>query len=82
MRERVGKASSPRYPVPPMAMLLRAADLRKAFLRPLFSGVSLVIEDGERLALIGPNGSGKSTLLKVLAGIEPADFGEVTSTPT
>jgi ATP-binding cassette subfamily F protein uup len=61
-----------------MAMLLRAADLRKAFLRPLFSGVSLVIEDGERLALIGPNGSGKSTLLKVLAGIEPADFGEVT----
>lgn len=61
-----------------MGMLLRAAGLRKAFLRPLFSGVSLVVEDGERIALIGPNGSGKSTLLKVLGGIEPADEGEVT----
>ena len=72
--------TAPHPPIlpPPMGMLLRAAGLRKAFLRPLFSGVSLVIEDGERLALIGPNGSGKSTLLKVLGGIEPADEGEVT----
>ncbi|MBN8644166.1 MAG: ABC-F family ATP-binding cassette domain-containing protein [Planctomycetes bacterium] len=61
-----------------MAMLLRAAGLRKAFLRPLFSGVSIVVEDAERLALIGPNGSGKSTLLKILAGLEPADEGELT----
>ncbi len=61
-----------------MGMLLRAAGLRKAYLRPLFSGVSIVVEDHERLALIGPNGSGKSTLLKILAGLEEPDEGEIT----
>lgn len=43
----------------------------------LFEGVSINVEEGERIGLIGPNGSGKTTLLKVLAGLEPADDGEV-----
>ncbi len=62
----------------PMPVALSARGLAKTFgTRTLFSGVSLSIEDRERLALIGPNGSGKSTLLKLLAGMEHADEGEV-----
>jgi len=43
----------------------------------LFSDLSFVIQEGERLALIGPNGSGKSTLLKFIAGLAAPDSGEV-----
>lgn len=35
---------------------------------PLFSGLNLMLEVGERLAVIGPNGIGKTTLLKTLVG--------------
>ncbi|MEM9426787.1 MAG: ATP-binding cassette domain-containing protein [Pseudomonadota bacterium] len=42
---------------------------------PLFHDLSLVIQQGDRLALVGRNGSGKSTLLKVMAGLVEADSG-------
>ncbi|MFN0010113.1 MAG: ABC-F family ATP-binding cassette domain-containing protein [Phycisphaerales bacterium] len=62
-----------------MAALLTARGIAKHFAaRTLFAGVSLSIEEGERLALIGPNGAGKTTLMKVLAGIEEADDGTIT----
>ena len=40
--------------------------------------VSLSIGRGEVLGLIGPNGAGKTTLFECLAGVIPADAGEVT----
>ncbi|WP_347330532.1 peptidase domain-containing ABC transporter [Marinimicrobium locisalis] len=44
---------------------------------PVFSGVNLVIQPGESVAIVGPSGSGKTTLLKCLMGlIEPTE-GEV-----
>lgn len=44
--------------------------------RPLFTGLELYINSGDKICLIGRNGSGKSTLLKVIAGIIEPDAGE------
>jgi ATP-binding cassette subfamily F protein uup len=61
-----------------MAALLSARNLTKTFgTKTLFSGISLSLEEKERLALIGPNGSGKSTLLRILADMEHADEGDL-----
>jgi len=45
--------------------------------KTLFEGVSVHVEDGERIGLIGPNGGGKTTLMKILAGVLTPDAGEV-----
>ena len=41
------------------------------------SDVSLEVFPGEVVALVGDNGAGKSTLIKVVAGVGPADSGEI-----
>ena len=43
---------------------------------PVFDRLSLVVQPGDRVALVGRNGSGKSTLMKVMAGLVEADKGE------
>ena len=45
--------------------------------KPLFTGVTFGIQEGEKAALIGRNGTGKSTLLNTIAGILQPDEGTV-----
>lgn len=50
--------------------------------RTLFSDVELIIEGGERIALIGDNGTGKSTLIKLIMGEEMPDKGMLRRGPS
>jgi len=47
--------------------------------KPLFTDVSFVVNDRDRIALTGKNGAGKSTLLKVIAGEQKPTSGTVVA---
>lgn len=47
-------------------------------IKPLFTDVSFVVNDRDRIALVGKNGAGKSTMLKILAGIQQPTSGTVS----
>ncbi len=58
-------------------MLISCHDLTKTFWDvALFEGISVTLEEEDRIGVVGPNGSGKSTLLRILAGLEEPDGGE------
>ena len=46
-------------------------------IKPLFSNVSFVINERDRIALVGKNGAGKSTMLKILCGLQKPTAGTV-----
>jgi ATP-binding cassette subfamily F protein 3 len=48
--------------------------------RVLFMDANWLIRRNEKTALVGANGTGKSTLMKVLAGLEPLDYGMLQQT--
>jgi ATPase subunit of ABC transporter with duplicated ATPase domains len=49
--------------------------------RVLFTGLDLVVAPGDVVGLVGVNGAGKSTLLQTLAGVLPAESGEIALSP-
>lgn len=55
-------------------LTLGEGDVRTEILK----GVSLRLEQGEKVAVLGPSGSGKSSLMAVIAGLERADSGTVS----
>ena len=59
--------------------MLFASNISKAYsTRTLFSGLTLNMVAGDRIALIGPNGSGKTTLMDILAGDTVPETGSIT----
>ena len=63
-------------------LALEIENLSKAFDdKPLFSGLDLLAEVGERIAIIGPNGIGKTTLLRTLMqAYDPDNNTEIGTT--
>jgi ATPase subunit of ABC transporter with duplicated ATPase domains len=56
-------------------LALEAKDLSKGYDKTLFSKLDLMVEVGERIAIVGPNGIGKTTLLRCLAQDIELDTG-------
>ena len=60
-------------------MLLSAEKITKSYSeRVLLDGVSLYLNEGDKVGVIGVNGTGKSTFLNIIAGKEDADSGTIT----
>ncbi len=58
--------------------VLQLIDISKSYDNQiLFSGVNLMINRGEHVAVIGDNGTGKTTLLKIINGMVDADTGMI-----
>ena len=76
---RVTKRVNYIFPKPPRGGLesIRLSGVSKSYgSNIVYKNLNLLINRGDRIALVGPNGAGKSTLLKVLSGVIPFDTGE------
>jgi ABC-type multidrug transport system fused ATPase/permease subunit len=64
----------------PADEVVEARDVRFSYVdgRDVLHGVDLVVQPGERIAMVGPSGAGKSTLGRLVAGIHPPRTGAVT----
>ena len=57
---------------------LSVQDLGKSYgIQTLFKSLNFGIDQGQKVALVARNGTGKTTILRALAGVEPADTGEI-----
>jgi ATP-binding cassette, subfamily F, member 3 len=67
------------FPQPPRSgqVVIEMRDIDFAYGKvPVYRGLDVTVERGEKVALVGPNGAGKTTLLKLLAGVLEPNAGE------
>ncbi len=77
--QRNRKQMNLRFPEPPRSgrVVLELTSVRFSYgAAPVYDGLDLVLERGEKVALVGPNGAGKSTLLKLIAGVLTPNAGK------
>ncbi|MEZ0276004.1 MAG: ATP-binding cassette domain-containing protein, partial [Roseimicrobium sp.] len=68
------RKTRPSPPPPFPASMLSANELTLSYgNHRLLDGVTLAVNEGEKVGLVGRNGSGKTSLLKILAGTERPD---------
>jgi ATP-binding cassette subfamily F protein 3 len=66
------------FPEPPRSghVVITLQNIAKAYdTNVVYRDLNLVLERGDRAALVGPNGAGKTTLLRILAGVLPFEKG-------
>src|SRR5919201_1622403 len=74
--------STPRSAPSARSATLVARHVTKSFgAHVVLDDVSFTIGPQSRIGIVAPNGTGKSTLLRILAGLEVADAGSVTTGP-
>ncbi len=67
------------FPGPPRSghAVIALKNIDKSYdTKAVYRNLNLVLERGDKAALVGPNGAGKTTLLKILAGVLPFEKGE------
>ncbi len=77
--KRVRRTMGLSFPVPPRAgrVIVDLQGVRFGYSdTPIYDGLDLALERGQKVALVGPNGAGKTTLLKLLAGVLEPQAGE------
>ena len=57
--------------------IIELRDVSLAFDRPILTGVSFAVYEGETVAVVGESGTGKSTIIKLILRLLVADRGEV-----
>ncbi len=61
-------------------IVLDLQDVGKGFDgKTLFTGLNLLVENGDRVGLVGPNGAGKTTLLRMILGDEEPSVGTLST---
>jgi len=63
-----------------MSTVLQVENLARSYgEKVLFEGISFVLSESQKVALIAKNGAGKTSLLNIISGLEPCDAGSITN---